>query len=87
MDKPQLAEVKTLFQSNHRQVTETLRALADEIDAGRYGKVSELAVVLMSVGGLEVFAMGDADVGSAHLMLCAGARKLESPILAYGVTN
>ncbi len=57
-----------------------LRKLADDVEAGEYGKVME-ATVVTSGDRLDVFGFGGADGTVAHYLLCCGARKLEEPRL------
>jgi hypothetical protein len=57
-----------------------LRRLADDIEAGVYGRVPEAAVVT-SGDSLNVFGFGGADGTVSHYLLCCGARKLEEPRL------
>lgn len=67
-------KVITLHKSNHRQAAPTLRKIADEIEAGEYGKVGSIAVALLG-DRLEVFAAGpDADGTAVACLLQAGAK-------------
>ena len=58
-----LAEVKTLYQSNARNVPEMLRKLAADIEEGVHGQVEGLTSVMISgkdgVQKCDVFAFGD----------------------------
>lgn len=76
-----LAEVIPLYESNYRDPAATLRVIADNIEAGEYGEVLEIALV-MNADGLEMFGMGrDNDAGTTCLLLAAGMQKLVSPIV------
>ena len=71
-----LAEVHTLYESNFRAPAATLRVIADEIEAGKHGDVTQLAVVLMG-DTCEVFGAGpDADGATIALLLQAGAHRM-----------
>ena len=63
-----------------QNIAQVLRNIADEIDAGTYGDVSEGALVLRG-NETEVFGLGHADGPTAHYLLCCGARKIENPML------
>lgn len=79
--KPTLATVETIYDYNFRDVPKTLRYIAEQIEAGVYGKVSEAAFVLQSVDGVEIFGLGGADAGTSHLLFTAAAHKLIRPLL------
>ena len=59
-----------------QDVPALLRNIADAIEAGEYGAVSEGALVLAG-DSIEVFGLGDADGTVAHYLLARGQRKLE----------
>lgn len=61
-----------------QDIPKMLRNLADDIAAGKYGEVSEAAVVLGS-DKLDVFGFGAADATVAHYLLACAQRKLEAP--------
>jgi hypothetical protein len=42
-----MAEVVTLYQNNFRDPVFSLRAIADEIDEGKYGEVGCVGIVVM----------------------------------------
>lgn len=76
--------VKTIYESNFRDVPATLRRIADEIEAGNYGEVSCVGLVLLG-DSLEVFGIGpDSEAPSIALVLNAGAMKLTMPVLHHG---
>lgn len=77
-------KVVQIHDTNFREVTATLRTIADEIDAGTYGTVGNVSLVLLG-DRLEVFSMGpDSDSTSAVCVLQAGANKLLQPFLEHG---
>jgi hypothetical protein len=55
-----------------------LRNIADELEAGKYGEVTEGALVLNG-DALELFGLGKADSTVTHYLFCCGARKMEAP--------
>lgn len=63
-----------------QDVAAMLRGLADNIDAGKYGDVSEAAVVILG-DELRVFGYGRADGPATHYLLCCGAERLRLPML------
>lgn len=76
--------VKTLYESNFRDVPATLRHIADEIEADKYGTVGIVGLVLLG-DTLEVFGIGpDSEAPSIAQILNAGAMKLTMPILNHG---
>lgn len=76
--------VKTIYESNFRDVPATLRRIADEIEAGSYGEVSCVGLVLLG-DSLEVFGIGpDSEAPSIALVLNAGVMKLTMPVLHHG---
>ncbi len=80
------SEIKlvTLNESNFRQVAPTLRAIADEIESGKFGDVGSCAVVILG-NKLDVFASGrDSDPASAALLLHAGFQKLSTAVMNAG---
>ena len=58
-----LAEVKTLYEANARDVPAMLRRLAEDIEAGKYGEVEGLVSVLIAhpegIPQCNVLAFGD----------------------------
>ena len=75
-EKQKLAEVIALYPSNFRDVAETLRVIAADIDAGEYGDVGSAALVIKG-NTLNVFGAGrDSDGGEVALLLQAGALRL-----------
>jgi hypothetical protein len=59
-----------------QNVPALLRNIADAIEAGDYGDVSEGALVLAG-DQIEVFGLGNADGTVTHYLLARGQRKLE----------
>lgn len=57
-------------------VPETLRNIADQIEAGKYGEITNCAVV-MDAAVIETFFMGPGEVWpTMHYLLTVGAQKL-----------
>lgn len=57
-----VAEVVTLRQHTLRDVPAMLRRLADDLEAGQYGEVSDLVAVCLPAGAAPaVFSFGDSD--------------------------
>lgn len=79
-----LAEVVTLYESNNRNPSATLRVIADAIDTGEYGEVGCVAVALLGKT-MEVFSAGpDSEGPSAALLLHAGFMRLSKAIEEHG---
>lgn len=77
-------KVVTLYDSNVRDPAATLRVIADEMDAGRYGAVGCVALAILG-DTLTVHAAGpDSDSTSAACVLHAGFNKLIKPIEEHG---
>lgn len=76
--------VVPLYDSNHRDPAATLRKIADEIEAGEYGEVGSVAVVLLG-DTMEVFGMGtDAEGPSIGMLLHAGFMRISKAIEEHG---
>jgi hypothetical protein len=76
-----MAEVVTLYQNNFRDPVFSLRAIADEIDEGKYGEVGCVGIVVMG-DTTEVFGAGpDSEGPSVATLLYAGFLKLISPMI------
>jgi hypothetical protein len=76
-----VAEVVDLYKSNFRHPAATLRVIADEIDAGKYGEVGCVGVVVLG-DELVVFGAGvDSEGPSVHALLHAGAATLIQPMI------
>ena len=76
-----LCEVKTLYKQNARDIPATLRTIANQIEAGDFQGANE-AVLVLSGEALDVFGIGDADAGGAHILLSCAMRKLENAVLS-----
>lgn len=76
-----LCEVKTLYTQNCRDIPKTLRLIADQIEAGDYPDANE-AVLVLSGSEFDVFGIGEADSGAAHILLACAMRKLENAVLS-----
>ena len=77
-------KVVELYDTNFRDVVTTLRGIADDIEADKFGPVGCVALVLLG-DTLEVFGMGpDSEAPSVGMMLNAGALKLTKAFLDHG---
>ena len=72
-----IAEVKTLYQSNYRDVPTCLDTLRTDVVRD---DVTQLAVVCIRNGEIDVRGMGSLDVHQTYSLLAQGVRFLE-PIL------
>lgn len=79
------AGIVTLYDSSLRDPAATLREIADEIEAGRYGQeISTVGVVLLG-DTMEVFGAGDDSAGpSVALLLHAGFQRISNAIEQHG---
>lgn len=74
----------SIYESNYRDVVAMLRRLADSVEAGKYGDVSEVALVLMG-DKMQVFGFGPkTDHTTTHYLLCGGAAKMTKALLDHG---
>jgi hypothetical protein len=79
-----VADIVTLHASNFRDPVATLRAIADEIEGGKYGDVGCVGVVVMG-DTLEVFGMGeDSEAPSVAMVLHGGFMRLARAIEEHG---
>ena len=69
------AELYVLPVGNLKDVAKQLRVIADGIDGGEYGNVTEGALVLN--GSIDVFGLGQADSTTTHYLLARAQRKME----------
>jgi hypothetical protein len=77
-------KVVSLYESNSRDPVATLRIIAGEIEAGKYGAVGSVGLVVMG-DTVEVFGMGDDATGpSIASLLYAGFLRLMKPIVEHG---
>ena len=72
-----IAEVKTLYQSNYRDVPTCLDTLRTDVVRD---DVTQLAVVCIRNGEIDVRGIGSLDVYQTYVLLAQGLRYLE-PIL------
>ena len=76
--------VVTLHESNFRDPAATLRKIADEIEAGRYGAVGCVGLALLG-DTMEVFGAGiDSEAPSVALLLHAGFLRLSRSVEEHG---
>lgn len=79
--------VVTLRESNFRDPVATLRQIADQIEAGDYGDVGCVGVVLLG-DTMEVFGMGiDSEAPSVALLLHAGFMRLSRQLDEHGYVS
>lgn len=82
--KPHLSVVSTLYETNFRDVAATLRNIADDVEAGKFGTVGCCALALLG-DRLEVFGIGpDSDATAVGMVLLAAANKMARPIEEHG---
>jgi hypothetical protein len=83
--KPKLADVTSLYETNFRDIPATLRVIAEQIERGDLGEVTEGALVIFGQR-LDIFGLGctNHDGGSTHLLLTAGANKLADRLVYWG---
>lgn len=80
----QLAEVIVLRDSNFRDPVATLRIIANEIEAGSYGEIGSIGLVLLG-DTMEVFGMGEESTPSTvALLFNAAIIRLASAIEQHG---
>lgn len=76
-----LAAVETLYTTNSRDVLATLRVIADNIEKGEYGEVTEMALVLYG-SQFHLFGAGhQQDAGSTAVLFAAGHHKMVKAIV------
>lgn len=75
-----VAEVVTLYDNNFRYIVGTLRVIADEIEQGKHGEVSDFCLV-MKGDELDIFHGGDGDIGTASLLLNAAIYRFSRSIV------
>jgi hypothetical protein len=79
-----IAEVTTLYESNMRDPVATLRKIADEMEAGDFGEIGCVGVVLLG-DTMEVFSAGpDSDAPSVGMLLHAGFLRLSQCLEEHG---
>lgn len=77
-------QVVQLYETNFRDPAATLRVIADQIEAGHYGEVGSVGVVLLG-DTMEVFGAGpDSEPPSVALLLHAGFTRLSAAIESHG---
>jgi hypothetical protein len=79
-----VAELHVIADRTYRETVPTLRALADAIEAGQYGDVSAVGVVLLA-DEMRVFGMGPgSDSTAVALLLHAGFLKISAAVAGIG---
>jgi hypothetical protein len=78
-----MKKIVWIYESNFRDAAASLRRMADDIEAGSYGEVHGVAVVLDG-DKIEVFGMGKkSEPEQTALLLQAGSLKLTRMFLDY----
>jgi hypothetical protein len=76
--------VVSLYESNYRDPAATLRVIADDIEAGKYGEVGCVGVALIG-DTMEVFGAGaDSEAPSVAMLLHAAFMRLSRSIEEHG---
>ncbi len=71
--------VSTIYKSNFRNVPETLRVIAKEIEDGMHAEVDLCGIVLLGSAGIEVFGAGeDSDAAKVALLFHGGFEELKN---------
>jgi hypothetical protein len=79
-----MAELFVLQESNFRDPAATLRKIAGQIEAGNYGPVGSIALVVLG-DTMEVFGAGpDAEAPSIALLLHSGFLRLSRSLEEHG---
>lgn len=77
-------KVVTIYESNYRDPVATLRQIADQIEAGKFGAVGCVGLVLMG-DTMEIFGAGaKSDGAEVALLLNAGVLRLTKAIEEHG---
>jgi len=83
MSEPNL-KVVSMRESNFRDTVVSLRRIADDIEAGKYGDVGSLGLVLFG-DTVEVFGIGPtSETPTIALLLHAGFMRLSMALENYG---
>lgn len=78
------APVLVAYEHNFRQVAPMLRKIADQIEAGEFGEVTQCGLVLLG-DTCEVFGFGaDMDGSTIATLLQAGAHRMIAEVANYG---
>lgn len=75
------ATIHALPSAELQDIPSMLRKIAEAIEAGEYGDVTEAAVVTNG-DEIQVFGLGRADGTVTHYLLACGQRRLEDPMLS-----
>lgn len=73
---PNIAEVKTIYSTNYRDIIAQLRKAADDIESGKWGDVEDAVLVLHTAHGIEVFGWGKAVIQNTIGLMQLGMAKL-----------
>lgn len=82
--KVQREKVKlvTLYSNNYRHVAQSLREIADKVEGLEASGVEVEAALVLRGEILEVYGLGAADAGTAHILLGCGQRMFENAVMA-----
>jgi len=84
VSEPPVLSVVTLMESSLHDIPAKLRELANDVEAGKFGKPGTCAVVLFA-DQLCVFGYGpDSAAPSVAIVLQAGVQKLAGTLVAHG---
>ena len=78
-----MSNIHLLRDTTLRDIPATLRALADEVEGGKFGKAESCVVVIDAEYALEVSFCGSGEAApNAHLLLHAGAAKMMHAVIS-----
>lgn len=83
MNTTKKADLHVCSSIDKTTVAEELRTIADNIEAGLHGPVSE-GVLVINGYRLEIHQLGLEDSGTTHLLLHAAMMKMAMPIATWG---
>ncbi len=70
-------EVESIYETNYRNIIETLRQVADNLESGEYGKAISCAIVVrMENYSIEAFGLGLGDIDTSITLFEQGKAKL-----------
>lgn len=78
------ADIRVIYESNFRDPVKTLRVIADQIEAGKFGDVMQVAIVVLG-DTCEIFATGvEASACETAILLQAGAHRMIEAVAKQG---
>lgn len=79
-----MADLHVIYDTNYRELLPTLRKIADSIEAGEYGDVTQCAVVLFG-DDLKIFGMGpDSEATSIGMLFSAAHLRVAKALEEHG---